>query len=133
MKEQKGSKQARKIWLTIRINEEEQEALNERFKNSGCHQLSDYVRRMALQKPVNVKYRNASIDDYLTDMLLLKKELNHLGSNFNQAVKQLHTLDHLSDYEHWILTNEQDKVRLFEQIEAILSRIEKLYSLWSQK
>ncbi|MDR3715855.1 MAG: plasmid mobilization relaxosome protein MobC [Puia sp.] len=133
MKKSSSSNQPRKAWLSFRLNEEEQQLLNERFKNSGCRQLSDYIRRMVLQKPVNVKFRNASVDDFLTDMLQLKKELNQIGNNFNQAVHQLYTLERLGDFEHWILTNEQDKARLFGQIEIILSRVEKLYALWSQK
>lgn len=127
------NKQVRKIWLTIRLNEEEQEQLNELFKKSTCRQLSDYVRKMALHKPMNIKYRNGSIDDFLTDMLALKKELNHIGNNYNQAVHRLHSLERIADIHEWIGVNEQDKITLFAKIDAILSKVEKLYSLWSQK
>ncbi|WP_206683265.1 plasmid mobilization protein, partial [Escherichia coli] len=54
---------------------------------------SSYLRKVALQKPVTVKYRNESADDFLLDMLNLKKELNAIGNNFNQAVHKLHILD----------------------------------------
>ncbi len=129
----KEKKQTRKLWLTIRLNEDEQADLNKRLKESTCRQLSDYVRKVALNKPINIKYRNASIDDFLTDMLALKKELNYIGHNFNQAVHVLHTLERIGDFQHWIITNEQDKARLFKHIESISFRIESLYNLWSQK
>jgi len=129
----KEKKPTRKLWLTIRLSEDEQQLLNKLMRDSTCSMLSDYVRKVVLNKPINIKYRNASIDDFLTDMLALKKELNYIGHNFNQAVHVLHTLERIGDFQHWIITNEQDKARLFKHIETISFRIESLYTLWSQK
>lgn len=46
-----------------------------------------------LKKPVTINYRNQSADEILSAMRQLKKELNDVGNNFNQAVHKLHTLD----------------------------------------
>ncbi len=48
------------------------------------------MREVVLQKPVLINFRNQSADDFLKDMLGLKKELNAIGNNFNQAVHKLH-------------------------------------------
>ena len=33
-------------------------------------------------------YRNQSLDDFMTEMMQLRSELNSIGNNFNQAVKK---------------------------------------------
>lgn len=111
--------------------EEYQEA--ERLSlETTCHSLSDYARKTVLGKPVVMRYRNQSLDDFMTGMLDLQNELNAIGSNFNQLVRRLHTLKHVPDIQQWILLNEQDKTRLFRQIETISNIINKAYQLWSR-
>lgn len=125
-------KQVRKRWLTLRMNDEEYAIMEKYFKTTTCREMSDYVRRLVLNKPVNIKYRNASIDDFLTDMTGLKRELNAIGNNFNQAVHRLHQVEHIADFQFWLLQNEKDKSAISGKMDQILSRIEKLYQLWSQ-
>ena len=125
-------KPVRNKWLTLRMNEEEYAIMDKYFKTTTCREVSDYVRRLVLNKPVNIKYRNASIDDFLTDMTGLKRELNAIGNNFNQAVHKLHQLEHIAEFQSWVLQNERDKSAVFGKMDQILSRIEKLHQLWSQ-
>ncbi|MBN8854699.1 MAG: mobilization protein [Sphingobacteriales bacterium 50-39] len=125
-------KNIRDKWLTVRLNPEEYVELQRLFKNTTCRQMSDYVRRVILSRPINVKYRNASVDDFLADMLTMKKELNAVGNNFNQTVHKLHTLDHVPDIRQWAIRNEQEKAILFEKIDTIMKRVNELYKLWCQ-
>lgn len=48
--------------------------------------ISNYLRKSGLAKTVTIKYRNQSADDFLRKMMKLKKELNDIGNNVNQAV-----------------------------------------------
>ncbi|HTS43267.1 MAG TPA: hypothetical protein VMH01_02650, partial [Puia sp.] len=74
----------------------------------------------------------ASLDDFLSDMLALKKELNAIGNNFNQSVHKLHSLDKVSEIQTWAVKNEEDKRIFFEKIDMIFERMNQLYKLWSQ-
>jgi len=125
-------KQIRKRWLTIRMSDEEYKRLNNLVKHTTSQARSDYCRRVILKKPVTVKYRNASLDDFLSDMLALKKELNAIGNNFNQSVHKLHSLDKVSEIQTWAVKNEEDKRIFFEKIDMIFERMNQLYKLWSQ-
>jgi len=60
------------------------------------------MRNVSMQKPVMVKYQNQSTYDFLSQMLELKKELNAIGNNFNQAVHKLHILDRIPEFRAWI-------------------------------
>jgi hypothetical protein len=124
-------KQPKTKWLTIRLTAAEYEKVHQLFKDSTANGLSDYARKLILNKPVNVRYRNVSIDDFLADMLVLKRELNAIGNNVNQAVVRLRMLKAIPDLERWLIQNEQDKATLMAQIETILFRINQLYALWS--
>lgn len=121
----------REKWLTIRLSEEEYTLVEKLTKKTTCRTLSDYGRKVLLVKPINVKYRNQSLDDFLADMLQLKKELNAIGNNFNQAVHRLHTLQSIPDLQSWVMLNEQDKTTLFRMIETISNKINDAYQLWS--
>lgn len=127
----KKDKVNRTKWLTIRLTEEEYGQLEKLSSQTTSRSISDYGRRVLLQKPVSVRYRNQSLDDFLTDMLQLRKELTAVGNNFNQAVHRLHTLHIVPEIQHWVLINEQDKTQLFRMIETISNKLNEAYKLWS--
>jgi hypothetical protein len=125
--------QKRKNWLTIRMTEAEYEEVEKLRRQTTCRSLSEYARKTLMGKPVVLRYRNQSLDDFMTGMLQLKNDLNAIGTNFNQTTRRLHTLRHLPDLQQWILINEQDKTRLFHQIETISNSISQAYQLWSRE
>jgi hypothetical protein len=86
-----------------------------------------------LGEPVIKCFRSLSLDDFTNSMTKLKNDLNAIGSNFNQSVRRLHTLRHLPDIEQWILVNEQDKTRLFRQIDTISNAIIQANKIWSRE
>jgi MobC-like protein len=129
----KKDKTIRTKWLTIRMTEVEYQQLEQLAKKTTARNISDYGRRVLLQKPVSVRYRNQSLDDYLADMLALRKELNSIGNNFNQAVHRLHSMHIVPEIQHWLMLNEQDKTQILRKIETISNKINDAYKLWSHE
>lgn len=119
-------------WLHLRLTSAEYEILQKQFGKSTCRKLSDYARKNLLQKPVVFKYRNESLDELMRELILLRKELNGIGNNFNQAVKKLHTLVQISEFKHWITVYEIEKKVLFNSINQIKKHIENLSEKWLQ-
>ena len=93
----------RKEWISFRVKPEEYDKIYNLFQQTTCRKLSEYSRKVLLNKPVVIKYRNQSADGFLEEMILLKNELNAIGNNFNQAVKRLHSLDTESQMKSWLL------------------------------
>jgi hypothetical protein len=120
-------------WLTIRMSPDEYQQLEMLARETTSSSISEYGRKVLLGKPVIKRYRNESLDDFLADMLELRKDLNHIGNNFNKAVYHLHKLRDLPDIQQWILVNEQDKTELYRQIETITQKINQIHQLWSQE
>lgn len=125
-------KKIRSKWLTIRLSEEEDKKLNTLFEKTVCNSLSEYARDVLLREPVTIKYRNQSADDFLAEMIALKKELNAIGNNFNQAVKRLHTLDDIPEIKSWLVTSEKEKQHFLYKTELIKEKLSLIHQQWSQ-
>ncbi|KIC89901.1 hypothetical protein [Flavihumibacter sp. ZG627] len=129
----KSEKELRKHFVKTRMNDDEVNQLLKLQQRTTEKDTSSYLRKVALQKPVTIKYRNESADDFLLDMLNLKKELNAIGNNFNQAVHKLHLLDKIPEFRIWV--NQYDGLQkvLISKVEEIKLRMNQLYDQWLQK
>ena len=129
----KRKKQARSKWLTIRLDEAEEKKINRFYSRTTSSSLSEYARDVLLKEPVTILYRNQSADEFLSEVILLKTELNAIGKNFNQAVHKLHTLDRDSQIKAWAILNEASKEQFMKKAEEIKEKMSQIYEQWSQK
>jgi len=119
-------------WLHLRLKPEEYTKIHKEFRKTTCRKISDYSRKILLGKPITATYRNQSLDDFMTEMIRLRSELNSLGNNFNQAVKKLHTLSQTAELKSWLITYELEKKILFNKVEEIKNHIGKIADQWLQ-
>lgn len=125
-------KQNRKKWLHVRLSEPEFGEVNKLFKASAERYLSDFARKKLLGKPVRIATRNASQDGLIEQLAALRTELSRLGANYNQAIKKLHAVSRIKDFEHWLVTYELDRRKLLSQVEHAGLVIAELGEQWSQ-
>jgi len=128
--EQENENRKRIIGLRLTLSEYGQ--VEKQWKKSNCRKLSEYVRRLIFNRPLVSSYRNRSMDEAMAEMMLLRKELNAIGVNFNQAVHRLHTLDHLPQMQSWLTVFERDKSRMFAKVDEVILSVEKMAALWLQ-
>ena len=131
MKQKDKSTLSRRI--TLRFKPQEFENLNRFYKATTDKKLSQYARKVLLKKPVTLNHRNQSADEILAELIQIKYELNTLGSNYNQVVKKLHTLENLTEIKTWLLLNEPARQRFMTKVEQIKERMNQLYEIWSQE
>lgn len=129
----KREKELRKHFVKTRMNDDEVNQLLKLQQRTTEKDTSSYLRKVALQKPVTIKYRNESADDFLLDMLNLKKELNAIGNNFNQAVHKLHLLDKIPEFRVWVQQYDSLQKALISKVDEIKLRMNQLYDQWLQK
>ena len=129
----KQENEVRKIFIKIRMNDNELKLVKKKQQQTTERSLSEYIRTVSMQKPVKVKYRNQSADDFLKQMLELKKELNGIGNNFNQAVHKLHILDKIPEFRVWIQHYDGLQKSLVSKVEEIKTKVGQLYEQWLQK
>ncbi len=120
-------------WISFRVKPEEYSKIYKSFQQTTCRKLSEYTRKVLLNKPVVIKYRNQSADSFLEEMILLKNELSAIGNNYNQAVKRLHSLDTIDQMKSWLLVYDSTHKSFINKVEEIKERLNQIYELWSQK
>ena len=118
--------------IGLRLTPAEYAKIERKWKESTCRKLSDYVRRKLFEKPVTSYYRNQSLDEFMAEMVLLRNELNHIGNNFNQAVKRLHTLNQIAEFRSWLIAYEVEKKTLFNKVDEIKKHVQKIAESWLQ-
>lgn len=130
MSEQKN---IRNKWLHLRLSEAEYKKIQNGFSKSTKRKISDYVRCILLNKPITVFTRSKSLDDFISEMILLRSELNSIGNNFNQSVKRLHTLDEISEIKAWAIINEKSKEIFLKKVDEIKGKINQISDKWLQE
>jgi hypothetical protein len=116
----------------VRFTASEYESLERRFKATTCRQMSEYLRSCLLHKPVTVKHRDASLDEFMLEFIRLRKELGAIGNNFNQTVRKLHALQQIPEFRHWILSTEAQRERLLLTVSDIQKLASEMASKWLQ-
>ena len=126
----KEEKVNRDKWLHVRLTEAEQTALKKAFKGTTQTKLSDYARAILLGKPMIAAVRNQSLQEILAELSALRKDLNGVANNFNQAVHKLHMLDHLPQFKSWLLAYDLDKRKLLKDIAQMKDYINQTAEKW---
>jgi hypothetical protein len=129
MKEENNN---RNKWLHVRLTESEYRQIHDQFAKTTNLKVSDFVRKKILGKLIVGSYRDASMDTFMEELIVLKNGLSAIGNNFNQAVKRLHTLSKIKEFEHWLVSYELDRRRLFKQLEQAQDFIKKMADKWLQ-
>jgi hypothetical protein len=120
-------------WLTLRLKPEEYKSINTRFKKTMFRKMSEYTRSVLLNKPVTVIYRDESMDEVLEELILLRKELNAIGNNLNQAVRNINSAHGNADTRLWVNLLSVINSKLEPSIIQIKERMNNYADIWSQK
>jgi hypothetical protein len=118
--------------LKIRLTPAEYDRLQKKFSKTTCRNLSDYMRKVLLDKAVTVKMRNQSLDEFMTEMVRLRTELNAIGNNYNQMVKTLHSLEQIPEIKMLVTLNHSSRKLLLSKVEEIKLKIAQINDQWLQ-
>src|ERR1700744_1042340 len=91
------TQKARLHRLNIRLDDKEWNKLHKFTSNSTCRSVSEYARKVLLEKPVRVFYRNQSFDDFEETMVRVLARLETFGDNFTLLVKEILTVEKFPD------------------------------------
>ncbi len=119
--------------LLTRLKPAEFKLLDNRFKKTRFRKLSEYIRSVLLEKPVTVMYRDKSMDEVLEELILLRKELNSIGNNLNQTVRNINAAHGPADSRLWINLLGVINSKLEPSIGQIKERMNNYAELWSRK
>ncbi|MEB0301554.1 plasmid mobilization relaxosome protein MobC [Mucilaginibacter sp. 5C4] len=119
--------------VTTRFKPNEFLILDNRFKKTRFRKLSEYIRSVLLEKPITVTYRDKSMDEVLEELILLRKELNAIGNNLNQAVRNINSARGHADTRLWVNLLGVINSKLEPSILQIKDQMNKYADIWSRK
>lgn len=122
----------RKRRIYVRLTDKEFTTLENRCKNTTCRSVSDYVRHCLFSKPITTVTRDASADEAIRQMSHLNRELNAIGSNFNQLVRRVNATAQALDLKGLLSLFESQKKTLFSKIDEVKAQLQKLAERWLQ-
>jgi MobC-like protein len=122
----------RSHWLHIRLRTEEHEKLMKKFKATTCRKVSEYVRNCLFEKPITTLHRNASLDQGLQELSLLREELRAIGQNLNQVTYRVNANPAVASDKTWQGAFLSARSSLVMKIEELSQAITKLSTLWLQ-
>jgi len=116
--------------IIVRVTEKEHETIYQRFGRSTRKRISDYLRDVLVHEKVTIRQRNTSLDEFMAELLLLRKELNALGNNFNQVVKKVNSIKESEKQKSWISIAEKMEIELVENVKVIKDKVGKFSDRW---
>lgn len=122
----------RKRRIYVRLTEKEFTTLEKRCKNTTCCSISDYVRHCLFSRPITIVKRDASADEAITQMSHLNRELNAIGSNFNQLIRKVNATSQAAEIKGLLLLFESHKKTMFSNIDEVKEQLQRLAEKWLQ-
>lgn len=116
----------------LRLTDAEYDRIATQWQQSTCRKLSEFIRDRLFNRPIITYYRNQSMDDAMAELMQVRTEINHIGHNFNQAVKKLHLLQQIPEFKSWLASNEPVIASLQQQIQKIDSSVQQMGKQWLQ-
>lgn len=122
----------RKRRIYVRLTEKEFTTLETHCKNTTCRSVSDYVRHCLFNRPVATMTRDVSADEAITQMSHLNRELNAIGSNFNQLVRKVNATSQAVEIKSLLLLFDSQTKAMFSKIDEVKEQLQKLAERWLQ-
>src|SRR5258708_19481163 len=79
--------------FSVRVSERFFNRLEEIRKNSNCQYIGEVARRILYREEIVWYHKDASMDSTVTELALIRKELNSIGININQVTRHFHSTD----------------------------------------
>ena len=119
--------------FTIRLKLNEYDRLEKDFRRTAFQKISEYCRAILFKDQITVIYRDRAMDDILEELTVLRRELNAIGNNLNQAVRQINSSRKQMDADQWMQLLTVINLGLEPKIEQIKNRISQYADIWLQR
>jgi hypothetical protein len=89
------------------LTQEQWAIIEKGFQNSTSRSLNDYFRKVIFDKPVTSFYRNRSIDEFINELILLRKEIRLIREQLPEGPKDERIIELLRAFDQLQLSINQ--------------------------
>ena len=116
--------------LTLCLNEKELARVRQKFSGTTCRNLSEYIRKAVLAKPVTFNQRNASLDEAMQELTRLRTQLLDIHSDWEKSFERLASTADQGQLPMWLAQHEIDRRKFLAHLQEIKSHITRAAQLW---
>ncbi len=128
-----SEKQGRSIAVGLHFTAKEYERLQEKFRRSCFRSFAPFVRDILFNRPITIKYRNESADDFLQEALKIKKELTRVGESVRQAVSTVSVKQDSASFQEAAMMLKEALSTYQEEMGRLNEKMVQIYELWLQR
>lgn len=128
--EKENSKITRYVGLCF--THEQYDQIHNKLKATTCRTLSEYIRNHLIGKPITINYRDQTLDEYLSQIIQLRAELNLLVISYNESLKMRGSNELIPEYTDWFISSEQQRKSILHKVDEIKNNILKIAEKWLQ-
>lgn len=119
------------IWT--RVTEEVFERLSALVKQSDCQNIGEVARRILSKEKIAVYSIDRSMDPFMEELALIRRELNAIGNNINQITHDIHSTDSATQKAIGAIKVADQYKAVGVKVDRLLSIISSLSTQWLQK
>lgn len=90
MRKKVKEKDALKYDIKLRVNQQHYDRLRQLLSKSHYKNMSELLRDIVCERQIIIYTRDESLGVVMEELTRIRKELNCIGTNINQAVKQIY-------------------------------------------
>lgn len=125
MRKKVKEQDALKYDIKLRVNQQHFDRLSRMLSQSRYKNMSELLRDIVCERQVITYTRDESLGIVMEELTRIRKELNAIGTNVNQAVRQINS------------SVDKNRILLFgldlsEQLRQVEQRLQQLFPLISQ-
>ncbi|MBZ4188969.1 hypothetical protein [Niabella beijingensis] len=128
MRRKVNDKDALKYDIKLRVNQWHYDRLCRLLSESHYKNMSELLRDIVCERQVVIYTRDESIGVVMEELTRIRRELNAIGQNINQAVKQINTTvdkNKILVFGLELSAQHQQVLQLTEQLFPIISQLAK--------
>jgi predicted NACHT family NTPase len=125
---QPASNQGRTVYFKMDLANYQR--LKDRYAQTTCRSMAEYLRKLVLLEPVTVNQRDASVEELIAELSLIRRELARAVEAFELSAKKVSQLASPQQLTPWLQAHQTERAHIAGLIEQIYQHCKKTTYLW---
>lgn len=119
--------------IRTRVTEKTYRKLEAMVGNSNCHSIGEVARKILSRDRIVTYMQDNTLDNFMEQLILLRRELNAIGNNINQVTHQVHLAQN-PDQKDATVAGMLPQLKIVEgRLTEAVNLIQQLGQKWLQK
>lgn len=129
----KAEKEQFRHLIRVRVNDAVYERLTKLQKQTDCQSICEMARKILSGERINLFHKDASLNEPMEELALIRKELKAIGININQQTHHFHISENPTERAFYVNRTATLYKDVDAKVEKLLQIVAKLADRWLPK